>query len=231
MTKLVKKAFSFLKSIALINPWKTLYFNLYYFSLKTAIRLPVLIFWRTEFFSLRGKIIITSPISTGMIRIGAHGLGTQDLLYSRTMLDLNGTLIIKGKTNIGRGCKISIGRNAILEIGKNLTITGDTSIICHKEISFGDNCLLSWHILIMDTDFHKILNENEEIINENKPIRIGNHIWIGCRNTILKGVSLPDNSIISANSTITKSFMENNCIIGGHGKDAHIIKRGVNWSH
>ncbi|MDY3914869.1 MAG: DapH/DapD/GlmU-related protein, partial [Phocaeicola sp.] len=105
----------------------------------------------------------------------------------------------------------------------------NSEIICQKEIIFGDHCLLSWDILMMDTDFHQILDENGQIINEPKPIVIGNHVWIGCRNTILKGVSIGDNNIISANSTITRSCKENNCVIGGHGKSLEIIKRNVNW--
>lgn len=83
----------------------------------------------------------------------------------------------------------------------------------------------------MDTDFHHVTNENGDIINSPKPITIGDHVWIGCRNTILKGVYIVSNNIISANSTITKSFQESNCIIGGHGNNAYIIRNGISWKH
>jgi len=178
---------------------------------------------------MKGRITIDAPIRTGMLKFGPHGLGTQDLLYSRTMWEVTGTLIIKGKASIGRGCKISIGENATLVLGSNFMITGNTEIICQKEISFGENCLLSWDILMMDTDFHDIIDEEDRKINDFKPIKIGNHVWIGCRNTILKGVSIADNTVVSANSTITRSSKEQNCVIGGHGKNALVIKRGINW--
>lgn len=220
---------SIIKLLGRVNLWKTLYFNFHYFPFKTAIRMPVLIYWRSELYKTHGKIIIDAPVSTGMVKFGSHSLGTQDLLYSRTMWEMMGTLIIKGKVSIGRGCKISIGENATMTLGDNFIITGNSEIICQKEIIFGDHCLLSWDILMMDTDFHQILDENGQIINEPKPIVIGNHVWIGCRNTILKGVSIGDNNIISANSTITRSCKENNCVIGGHGKSLEIIKRNVNW--
>jgi acetyltransferase-like isoleucine patch superfamily enzyme len=58
---------------------------------------------------------------------------------------------------------------------------------------------------------------------------IGNHVWIGCRSTILKGVSIPNNNIVASNSVITKTFEVENCVIGGHGATAGIIKRNVNW--
>lgn len=178
---------------------------------------------------MKGKIILDSPIKTGMVKLGPHALGTQDVLFSRTMWEVAGTLIIRGEASIGRGVKISIGKDATLTLGHNFLVTGKSEIICQRKITFGNDCLLSWDILIMDTDFHHVLNEHGEKINAPKPIRIGNQVWIGCRNTILKGVFIADNNIISANSTITRSFTDENCVIGGNGKEAGIIKKGVNW--
>ena len=218
-----------LKQLRKVNPWKTLYFNFHYFPLKIAIRIPIFIYWRTFLYKMSGRIIIDAPLSTGMVKLGQHGLGTQDPYFSRTMWESDGIVIIKGKTFIGRGTKISVGKNATLTLGENFTTTGNSEIVCKKEIGFGNDCLLSWDILIMDTDFHNILDENGQIINEPKPIVIGNHVWIGCRNTILKGVSIADNIIISANSTITRSVEESNCIFGGHGKSAEIIKHNIDW--
>ena len=67
--------------------------------------------------------------------------------------------------------------------------TAETSIVAFTEIRFGNNCLLSWDILVMDTDFHKLKDEFGNIINKPRPIIIGDRIWIGCRCLILKGQS------------------------------------------
>lgn len=226
ITKVVK---SFVKLLRKVNIWKTIYFNFHYFPFKTAIRMPFFIYKRTELYKMQGCIVLEVPAKPGLVKFGCHGLGTQDLLYSRTMWEAMGKLIIKGKASIGRGSKISIGNEATLTLGDNFTITGNSEIICQKDVTFGDDCLLSWDILIMDTDFHKVLTLDGVTTNHPKPINIGNHVWIGCRNTILKGVSIADNNIISANSTITKSFNESNCVIGGHGNTASVIKRNINW--
>lgn len=222
---------SLLKKITEVNPWKTLYFNFHYFPFRTAIHLPVFIYWRTKIHKMRGSITIDSPISIGMIRIGPHGIGTQDMLFSRTIWELNGNLTFKGDASIGRGSKISVGKEAKLTLGKRFIITGRTEIVCHKEISFGNDCLLSWDILVMDTDFHRIFNKLGEITNPSRSINIGNHVWIGCRATILKGVSIANNCVISANSTITKDILQENCVIGGNGKNTFTIKEEVNWEH
>ena len=213
-----------------VNLLKTLYFNFHYFPFKIAVRLPVFIFWRSELYKMKGTILINAHISTGMLKFGCHGLGTQDLFYSRTMWEVYGTLILDGKANIGRGSKISIGEDATLILGKNFSITGNSTIISQKEITFGSDCLLSWDILIMDTDFHHIMDKDYNKINNPEAIKIGKHVWIGCRNTILKGVSIADNTVISANSIITRSFFEENCVIGGHGKNVNVIKKDIIWS-
>ena len=186
--------------------WKTVYFNLHYFPWKTALRLPVFIYKRSELYKMKGRIVINAPVKTGMMKLGPHGLGTQDMLFERTMWEVAGTLVINGNACIGRGSKISIGENATLTLGD-----------------------LSWDILMMDTDFHNVLDLQGKKINAPKPITIGNHVWIGCRNTVLKGTTIADNCIVSANSTITRSFDKPNCIVGGNGKNAGTIKEDVDW--
>lgn len=212
-----------------INYWKTIFFNFHYFPFMIAIRMPIFVYWRSNLYRMKGKVIIDAPIKTGMIHLGPHGLGTQDVLYSRTIWNLSGILIFKGKAEIGRGSKISVGENSTLTLGDNFLITGDTEIICDNSISFGNDCLLSWDVLIMDTDFHQICDKNGCKQNCPRPIVIGNHVWIGCRNVILKGVTIADNNVISANSTITRNFLEENCIIGGHGRNIEVIKKDIEW--
>lgn len=169
---------SILKLFRKVNLWKTVYFNLHYFPWKTALRLPVFIYKRSELYKMKGRIVINAPVKTGMMKLGPHGLGTQDMLFERTMWEVAGTLVINGNACIGRGSKISIGENATLTLGDNFTITGGSDIICHKAITFGRDCLLSWDILMMDTDFHNVLDLQGKKINAPKPITIGNHVWI-----------------------------------------------------
>ncbi|MBR4119741.1 MAG: acyltransferase [Bacteroidales bacterium] len=216
------------KLIFNVNWIKSIFFNFRYLKLSQAIKLPILIFNNTLLYKVKGKIIINAPIETGLVKIGPHNVGTKDVKSARTIWECYGNLVINGKTTIGSGSSISIGKNAILTFGKDFSITGNSSIICQKEITFGDNCLLSWDIQILDSDFHKIYNIEGKHINKPKPIVIGNKCWIGARCTILKGVNINDNTIIAANSTITKSFEEKNIIIGNNN-DTRIIKKRIRW--
>ena len=76
----------------------------------------------------------------------------------------------------------------------------------------------------MDTDFHPIVNEHGELQNPQKPIHIGNNVWIGCRATILKGVSIADNSVIASNSTIRKNCEKASCL---YGDGAKLLKESI----
>ena len=190
--------------------------------------MPILIYKNTKLSKMKGVVLIDANIRMGMIRIGQYRVGTLDMKYHRTMWQCEGTVIFLGSAYIGSGTKLSISRGATLTFGDIFSVTGGSAIICDYAISFGKNCLLSWDILIMDTDFHRIFNDKGVLINPSKSIIIGNHVWIGCRNTILKGVSIPDNCVIAAGSKITKSFNENNCIIGSCNTE-RIIKTGIKW--
>lgn len=78
----------------------------------------------------------------------------------------------------------------------------------------------------MDTDFHHIFVDNE-IVNSNQSICIGNHVWIGCRSTILKGVKIHNNCIIAANSNVVRSISHENVIVAGN--PAVVKKKFTNW--
>ena len=63
--------------------------------------------------------------------------------------------------------------------------------------------------------------------NEGKEISIGNHVWLGIRAIILKGVSIGDNSIVAAGSVVTKNVKANTIVSGSPAKQ---IKENRNWT-
>lgn len=94
-------------------------------------------------------------------------------------------------------------------------------------ISIGSDCLFSNTIDIATTDWHRISDVKGNILNPEKDVNIGDHVWLGRKIIVCKGVSIPDNSVIGAGSVVTKSFDETNVIIAGN--PAEIKKRGVRW--
>lgn len=210
-----------LREISILN---TLKFNFHYFNLKTAIKLPVIVSKNVYLHTLEGSVNLRQ-IRTGIIELGFGDVGIFDKKYDKGIWENKGEIIFNGKANIGHGSKIS--NSSILEFGDNFIITSKSEIICFHKIKFGDNCLLSWDNLIMDTDFHKIYNNKNKLINEDESILIDDNVWIGCRSVILKGSHIPKGSIVGANSTITKNFYgETNILIGGNNT---VLKNDIRW--
>ncbi|MBR6938444.1 MAG: acyltransferase [Prevotella sp.] len=103
--------------------------------------------------------------------------------------------------------KIIVKEGAILEIGNNVGIS-NTSIICTKSIRIGDYVKIGAGTLIMDSNFHSIdwklrMSDKERtIIPPPREITINNHVFIGARCIINKGVSIGTHSIIAAGSVV-----------------------------
>lgn len=204
---------------------KTVYINFKCLNFSDAIKLPIFLSHRVSLRSLRGTIAIESPIKTGMIRIGFGNVGIFDKRRSRTLFKNNGKITFKGTANIGHGSKFDIGGE--LFIGNNFSITAESSIICSKKIVIDDDCLMSWENLIMDTDFHKIKDQDGNVINEKREISIGKKVWIGCRCTILKGTQIGDGVVVAANSCLHGIVKGENQIVGG--RPTKVLKENISW--
>lgn len=205
---------------------KSLYFNLKYFGIK-GIKCPILLSHRVVLSKVAGRIRL-KEWKTGIVMIGFPSVGIFDYRYSRSIWQNEGEIIFNGKTSLGQGIKISVSKSGILNLGNNFIITAETQIICFKKISFGNNCLISWENLFMDTDFHKIYEKfSTNRINNDRDIKIGDDVWIGCKNTILKGTTISNMSIIGSNSLISSKYLEENIVIAGN--PSKVLKKNVIW--
>lgn len=218
---------SFLKAFWRANP-KTIFFNFRYLPWRQAIRFPFWVSSKTYLRKAKGNIIINGELHTGMIRIGYGDIGIFDKKRSRTIWEVAGRVIFEGKAEIGHGSKISVGATGELQIGKNFAITAESAVIAYKKVVFGNDCLLSWDILIMDTDFHPITNAQSEIQNPPSEIIIGNNVWIGCRALILKGSVIPDGCVIAANSLVSKKLTGTNQVFGS--QPLSVLAQNISWS-
>ncbi|MBR7107976.1 MAG: acyltransferase [Lentisphaeria bacterium] len=210
-----------------VNWLKTIWFNFKMLPFKSAVKLPAVIFFNTGTGSLKGKINITPPVSHAMIKIGRCEVSHYQT--KTTTLSIDGTVNFAGKASFGRGSALEVRKNGVLSIGRKFRITAGTTIICEQKISIGDEFLSSWDNLIMDSDHHDIVDISGRVINPPCPVTIGNHVWLGCRTTLLKGCTLPDNCIVAAGSVLTRNFTQSNSVIGGCGREQTILRQDINW--
>lgn len=142
---------------------------------------------------------------------------------STLKIDDYAKLILNGKIKIFTGCFVAINKNAILELGSGY-INNNVNISCFDKISIGDDVAISEGVTIRDSDNHEIVYPGYE---KTKAVHIGNHVWIGLKSIILKGVHIGDGSIIAAGSVVNKDI-PHNCLAGG--VPAKILKTNVNWN-
>ncbi len=207
--------------------FKTIYFNFRYFKFYDAIKFPVFIASNMYFKTANGSVIIKGPLKSGMIKIGFGNVGIFDNKKSRCIWQVAGKVEFLGSAQIGHGSKITVGPQGSIVFGDKFRISAESALVAINNITFGDNVLLSWDILVMDNDFHKLYDKNKNIINAPKPVVFGNDIWIGCRTTILKGVNIPNNTVIAAGTILSQSITEGNNVYGG--TPLKTLKQDITW--
>ncbi len=169
---------------------KTLRFNFRYFGPRGLLELPVLVSHRVKLARLSGTVTVRNT-KRAAIQIGFGNVGIFDEERSRTIWENEGRIQFDSRAVIGHGSKISVASTGRVLFGDHFTVTAESTIRCATQIVFGSNCLLSWDILVMDQDFHPLIDQNGRQLNPDQPIIIGDNVWIGCRSLILKGSIIP----------------------------------------
>lgn len=184
--------------------WAFLYYKYYYYSLL------IISFFSTTycrlFFRLLGIKLQKGSIFWGIPRVLVYPgskifMGLKIKFRSASMSNLIG---LNRKTIIS-----THHENAIIQIGDNCGFSA-VVIGARESITIGNNVMAGANVLITDFDWHSMkINERENGIPESKPIFIEDNVFIGYSSTILKGVSIGENSIIGANSVVVKSIPAN----------------------
>lgn len=107
---------------------------------------------------------------------------------------------------INRPCIFSsIGMNGSrLIVGNDCGFSG-TVIGCFDEIILGNNVRCGANTLITDSDWHL----DDPRAGKPSPVYIGNNVWLGVNVTVLKGISIGENTVIGANSLVVKNIPAN----------------------
>lgn len=212
-----------ISKILQVSVIKTVCFNLVYFGIK-GLKLPVLISRKTVLKKLRGGVSISNP-SFGCVHIGFDAIGIFDYDRDRSIWENYGNICFDTKATLGHGVRIS--NFGSIYFGKNFRLTANSSFICHKEIRFGDNCLVSWNCKFMDTDFHKIYDEKGNLTNDDDRIVFGDSVWVTSECKILKGSEIADRCVVACNSIISgQKVNKTKCVVGSFGK---IIRNSIRW--
>lgn len=149
----------------------------------------------------------------------------------------SGAVVLGEHVSCYAGCSFSIGLNGRVTVG-DFTLLNGALIMAEEKIEIGSYCLVSWNVGIADSDFHP-LDPAQRLIDaqaiapyfkdrpprpklKTLPVIIRDNVWIGMNATILKGVTIGENSVVAAGSVVTKS-VEPNTVVAGN--PAIVVKK------
>ncbi len=138
---------------------------------------------------------------------GLFSLGKGAVFESNDMLVYDGSTIVAHD-------------HAKLHLGSGY-INSKSEIRSFNSITIGEDVAIAKEVIIRDGDLHKISNSVGTA-----PIVIGNHVWIGTRAMILKGVTIGDGAVVAAGAVVTKDVPPN-CVVAG--VPARVVKENITW--
>lgn len=168
--------------------------------------------------SARVKGVVTG---SGSLVVGETWPGTIPD-KTQVLLSKGGEMQLNGHFRLYNGGKIGVQNGAKLTLGKGGYASPGAWISCACAISIGDDVAIADHVIIRDWDGHAIVGGRPDKL----PITIGNHVWIGMRAIILKGVTIGDGAVIGAGSVVTKDVPPNTVVAGNPAK---IVKSSAVW--
>ena len=222
----MKKILSSIIFVLLSLP-KTVYFNFAALPFSIAIRLPILIGWKTKIVHAKRGVICFDPsikINTFMMRIGFGGSETVPASSGGRISIASGKMLLRGRACFAAGSTLDCSGN--LTIGRMFSTNKNAFISCSKEITIGNEVMLGWNVNIYDASGHTVYR-NGIPHNSQGAITIGDHVWLCSESHLLKGARIGNGSIVAWRSTVTKDLSKDNVLITG--SPAFIKQENISW--
>lgn len=155
-------------------------------------------------------------ISRGYVTLDAS-MGGQIIVGKGFNLMTNTNINAKYDAKIKIGDYVTSGERLFLTSGKN------------SKVTIGSDCMFSHDVSILGTNGHSIL-DLENCVNHSKltekPIVIGNHVWLGKGSSILYETKIGDGSIVGMQSMVKGVYPSCSVIVGNI---ARVIRENCTW--
>ncbi|MDR3292628.1 MAG: sugar O-acetyltransferase, partial [Clostridiales bacterium] len=97
----------------------------------------------------------------------------------------------------------------------NLTLVDDADIFVGNHVLFGPNVTVCAATHPLDPELRL------RAASYNKPVTIGDNVWVGMGSLVLPGVTIGENSVIGAGSIVTKDIPPN---VLAYGSPCRVIR-------
>jgi acetyltransferase-like isoleucine patch superfamily enzyme len=108
------------------------------------------------------------------------------------------------------------GRGRI-EIGDCVLMSPGSRLSASDEIIIGNGVMMANGAYVTDSDWHTLYDRTrrDERVT---PVRIGDNVWLGDHATVLKGVTIGQNSVVAARAVVTRDVPANVVVAGNPAK-------------
>jgi acetyltransferase-like isoleucine patch superfamily enzyme len=114
------------------------------------------------------------------------------------------------------------GPDGQIDLGDDVFLNARCEIRAREMVRVGAGSILAFDVIVMDTNHHDI-----EGVQTTAPTIIGEHVWIGARALVLRGVTIGDGAVVAAGSVVT-SDVQQRTLVGGN--PARVLRENVSWT-
>ena len=221
-----KKMYALIKKIRFLSQIEILKFIKYNFFCKNIIREK-----HVYLIPYKGAILDLSKNARIYIKGKNLELCTNKLRKSKSEMQLrmegNAKWYVNNGARLFYNTVIEIKDNAVLNT-KYFGANGGSVIVCAKEINIGEDVMLGRNNIIYDSDFHQTFDNKMRPGKFAEAVNIEDHVWLTNNVTVLKGVRIGRDSIVTGQTLIRKDFPEDSIIAGG--ASGKVVAKCNGWS-
>ena len=157
-------------------------------------------------------------------------LGAHEMIMKPWHVKISGPNIYIGKcfTAIGEPMHpVEIGvwgrepGQGAIRIGDFALLSPGVRISASDEIIIGDGVMMANGCYVTDSDWHTLYDRTRRSLTPT-PVVLEKNVWLGDGVTVLKGVTVGENSVVAARSVVTRDIPKNTVVAGNPAK---IIKK------
>lgn len=180
----------------------------------------------TNVVAFKGTVVSIAP--TASISIGPERFVINDSWFevnpfcTSFVMQKKSHLIVHGAFSFYSNADISINENATLELGSGFVNHG-ARMHCFNSIKIGNQVYIGDDVAIRDSDGHEIIGSDKSMT---MPIVIEDHVWIGAKVTVLKGVTIGEGSVVAAGAVVSKDVPPHTLVAGVPAK---VVKENISW--
>lgn len=169
-----------------------------------------------------GRIRIDGALRVGLGSFGITSADDTSVIRVRE----GARMEVDGIVSLQRGVRIVVD-GGLLRIGHGTNVNGlGTRILVAERVTIGEGCTFSWDVQVLDNDFHAIVVDGQPQPSA-AAVTIGDHVWVGTRAIILKGVTIGAGAVVAAGAVVTKDVPAGAVVAGVPAK---VVGRADSWS-